>query len=220
MPKSLQRILAAVIAAVFVIAAPVSASDWQKQAEQLRKSIAFVGIYDEEANLTGSCTAFSINDAKDYFLTAAHCYEGALKVDDKNAYVIYYDQVADLLVLVVPDSGTYPALKLATKVAAGEEVASYGWGYGLDFPTFRAGVVSTADVKFPQISAAYGYGGPDERYTLCEFLGIHGMSGGPVVDAQGNLVTIVQIGIPDSTDAGRSLSELTSKVGKYFTADK
>lgn len=215
----MKKVLFTLFALFIFLSSAARGADWATLAAQVRPSLGFVEMLDENGNHAGSCTAFSINDAKDYFLTADHCAEFSMTVDGKMAFPIYADETSDLMVLVVPDSGSYPAFKLASEVATGEPVAAYGWGFGLEFPTFKAGEVATPSVKVPEL-ATNGYGTPDDTYTILDFDVIHGMSGGPVFNEKGELISIVQLAGPDYVGVGRSLGEITAKVGNYFTANQ
>jgi len=202
--------------ALLLITTPAYAKDRTELASKLRASTRQAFLY-ENGEIAGYCTAFSINDAKDYFLTAAHCVDGVdyIAVSTWNAYVIYVNPDADLAVLVVPDSGDVPALHLATEVAQGQELFNYGYGQGFSEPMFRAGYCSIVDIApfekpMPQLHV-----GSDEHFTVTDFAIVPGQSGGPIVNADGNIVTINQLG--DGTiGLGRVLSELYKYVGKYW----
>lgn len=217
MPSHLKRALAAITAAVLIIATPVGAKSWSSLIPQVRTKVALVKVYALDGELDGSCTGFSINTKLHYFLTADHCLGASMTVDGKDAKVVYQDWPADLLVLQVPEaSGAYQEFEFAKDVRVGEAVAAYGWGYGLNQPTFKAGTVAATALDLSQFVDAGEYGGVDERYLMVDFDFIHGMSGGPVFDDSGKLVSIVQIGTPDEAGCGRSLQELKKKVGSYF----
>lgn len=215
-------ILAALLVAFSVFGLSVRAQDWTSVADKIRPSLGHLVMHDKDGVYAGNCTALSINDEKDYFLSANHCKADQMTLDGKPATSIYSNDVADLMVVVVPRSGSYPALKLATSVGVGEEVGAYGWGFGLAVPTFKAGHVAVPSVKIPELFTEMGYGSVEDTYTILDFNVIHGMSGGPVFDGNGDLVSIVQVEspLPDSVGIGRSVGEITAKVGKYFLPDK
>lgn len=219
MPACSTHLLSALLAVLLIFTPSLHAADWSSVAIKVRPSLAYLAIFDENGMPAGSCTAFSINDEKDYFLTAAHCNMGGyLAVDGYNAYPIYVDLASDLMIVNAPESGDgeYVSLMMTEHVKAGEAVGAYGWGLGLAAPSFEAGDISIVSVKIPQIAKEWQYGTPDETYTVLDFLPAHGMSGGPVFNSKGEVVSIIQIQLPDSLGAGRSLEEIRAKVGKYW----
>lgn len=178
---------------------------WSTVAEKLKESVVFL------ENSHGTCTAFVIDQPKNLVLTAAHCYDELprLYVDNKPVTkVVSRDTKKDLLVLSV-DGLDRPALTLAKNdPTTGDEVASRGFGYGLEEPFFRVHHVSAhnLDIDYQNI------GGPliavDTTY-------VGGMSGGPLVNLEGHVVGIVQLGT-ESVGFGVGAETIRDKAGKYF----
>jgi len=165
----------------------LNAADWHATAEKLSQSVVFVETSE------GSCTGFVVNsnwtrdkdqpDA-DLVMTAAHCKGPDLFVDNQVAKVIFKDTKHDLMILLVDDTGR-PALTIAKDdPEQGQEVVSYGFGAALSKPMFRLAHVSIVDITIPDID-----GGP---FVMIDAGYVGGQSGGPVINADGEVVSIVQ----------------------------
>lgn len=185
---------------ILMLATPAFATDWSMQAKSLSESI----VYIESA--AGSCTGFVINNEKNLILTAAHCDGGKLFADQSPAKVVAKDVKSDLLVLSVEDLDR-PALKLALKnPSTGQEAATFGYGYGLEQPLFRASHISQEEAQISDL--------PYE-YVMVDNAFLPGQSGGPVVNLNGDVVSIVQRG-NDSIGIGVGAELIKSKMGKHF----
>lgn len=223
--KRITRVLAALICAAS-LAVPAFAMNWESASAKVKRSVARVDItvtdvFGQEQH--GACTAFSINDLRDYFLTAAHCYGKVMTVDKHPARVVYLDHESDLMVLTVPESGEVPEVKPLAKpreckdgsvgyVCQGEEIAAMGFGFGGYVPLLKTGNVSAINVLLPD----WGFG-DRESMLLSGFAYIPGMSGGPVFNADGKIVGIVQWGDNGNyIGGGRVLDIVMEKTGKYW----
>lgn len=228
----MSRTILTALLALLLIASPAHAADWTAIAAHTRPSIAPIqGIWD--GKLSTVCTAFSINTAKNYYLTANHCdlresfidgdgdnHVGSddhkLLVDGHQAFPIYQNPEKDIMVLVVPDSSDVPALHLTNEVAPGESVMMYGFGFGLPIPVIRIAHVALPDVVFEDVYNHLNYGTPTNTYTLYDAPFIHGQSGGPVIDDKGDVVSVIQANIPDNVGISATASDLHVLVGKYW----
>lgn len=135
----------------------------------------------------GHCTAFSINQKEGYWLTASHCLEPAgMYIRGKLAKEVKVDLNMDLLIL--QSEVKAPALKLAsTRPNEGDVIVSVGypqWSEKL--------VVFWGRVVYPNASLSadlnpgmvgHEGGGP-------------GMSGGPIVNEKGKVVSVLLGGAP------------------------
>lgn len=221
----MKRVLASFLAISLFVAAPLLAFSWEGPAAKVgrsvqRMSITFEDVFGNRGE--GTCTAFSINDLRDYFLTAAHCYsELGMKVGGHEARLEFKDDVADLMIVMVPQSGEVPAVQMAKLrnckddtrdyVCQGEEIGSMGFGLGFDGPQFRLGYVAVPDIIIKD------WFGPNEHQLLNSYTYVPGMSGGPVFNRDGKLVGIVQW--DDSSGyfgGGRTLKEILEKISKYL----
>jgi S1-C subfamily serine protease len=191
-----------------------AAADWATVADKLAKSIVYI------ETKAGSCTGFVVNaDAtnKDkervsWILSAAHCDGEEVYADQTSAHVLFKDTKRDLLVLETADLNR-PALAIATdNPKLGEEIASYGYGWSLERPMFRVAHVSDDRTYI----AEDGIGGPliviDAQY-------VPGQSGGPVVNAAGQVVSIVQRG-GQGVGIGIGAETIRGKVGRYLQKAK
>ncbi len=204
-PRPLSRVAAA-LALVAAFALPTLAADWTILAEKVTKSVVYIELEN------GSCSGAVINDAAgdkgelDYVLTAAHCDGKEIYVDQVRAYVKTKDVKSDLMVLQVANLDR-PALKLAKdEPKVGEEIASIGYGYGLEKPLFRVTHASATDLEIPELSG---------QWVLTDATFVPGQSGGPVVNLAGEYVMIVQMGT-NSVGVGKGAATIRGKVGKYF----
>lgn len=192
---------------VISLCAPVSASEqdeqdaWANVAAKLKESVVYIETDD------GSCSGFVIDNTRDYVLTAAHCDGKNLYADSTPVKIKSKDRKSDLMVLYVEDLDK-PALSLSTiQAQIGEEVGSLGYGWGLQTPMFRVGHISDTSAEVPDLD-----GGP---FVLIDAAFVPGQSGCPVVNAKGEVVSIVQK-TSDRVGVGQRLDKMRDKVGKYF----
>lgn len=180
---------------------------WPVVADQAQKSIVFVEISKD--NLTkGSCSGFVINQMKGYVLTAGHCDGEVILVDGGRSVRVFKDERKDLMVL--RSSTTRPEMRLAKQNSLrGEEIASMGFGMGLETPLFRIGHVSSNKLEIDDLS------GP---FLMTDISQVHGMSGGPIFNQIGEVVSIVQRTSPEEGfGIGVTLDVLKDKVGRFFS---
>jgi S1-C subfamily serine protease len=205
----MKRIIAALIL-FFALFVPLRAADWSQVVKQVEKSVVWAQVGDD-----GGCTAFVINQDKHYLLTAAHCYpseHGVLWVDFVPTRIVALDKQGDLMIVEAKDlDPALPALKLAAKnPSIGTEVMSIGYGYALERPFFRQAHVQDDKMALPGVT-----GGPFIS-TDSPFVG--GQSGGPVVNAAGEVVAIVQRGDGGTTGLGVGADTIRARVGRFFGA--
>lgn len=203
----MKRVIATVMAFLMFSVAPVFGADWSVVAKNLRESIVFVQVGE-----VGSCTGFVIDNDRDHVLTAAHCDVKGQEfyVDLAPAKIVAKDTKNDLMVLKV-EGIDRPALKLAkADPVVGDEVASYGYGFGLEQPLFRQAHVSATHVNITGGGGAGNFIGLDSNF-------IPGQSGGPVVNPKNEVVLIVQLGSNAGVGLGVGADTIREKLGKYFT---
>jgi hypothetical protein len=186
------------------------AANWPAVADKLGKSIVYI------ETTSGSCTGFVIadderdkdHDRVDWLMTAAHCEGPELYADRMTTKIRWKDTKADMMVLEVSDTGR-PALVLAKdNPKIGDELGSYGFGFGLERAMFRIAHVSDDDTYIPED----GIGGP---FMVIDAQFVGGMSGGPVINAAGEVVMIVQRG-GQGVGLGIGAEKIRSKAGRYF----
>src|SRR5262249_27080378 len=99
-----------------------------------------------------------------------------------------------------------PILALAKNDAVvGEEVASYGYGYGLDQPLARIAHVSARNVDYQGIT-----------YTMLDSPVIRSQSGGPVLNATGEIAMVV-IGTNDVAALAMPASQIRKHIGRFIS---
>ena len=204
----MKRLIATVVAAIFCLT-PLSilgASKWTPIADRLAESVVFIELF-AGTQAQGSCTGFIIDNTKHLVLTAAHCDAEKILANGTVTYKMFKDERKDLLVLRANNIDG-PEIALASNsLERGDEVASMGYGYGLEDPMFRVGHVSNIRMEIEGLS------GP---FVLIDSSFVPGMSGGPVVNDKGELVLIVQR-TGEGFGIGVDSTVMRDKVGKYFS---
>lgn len=157
-------LIAAVLSAVVTLTMS-GAPSFEKVVERTLPSIA--PLYGEEH----SCTSFSVG--KNEFATAAHCVNrGKFSIAGYEISNFKADPSMDIAVVHVPGL-SLPPVKFANKVTLGEQLASFGYGIG----SMKVGDNRVSELMNGQIIIWNG--------------AISGMSGGPVMNMRGELVSIV-----------------------------
>lgn len=203
----MRRISTSILLLLVFAAVPFAASPWTPIADKLRHSIYFLEAIGEDGNRTGSCTGFSIHAVKKHVLTAAHCDGFTVRIDGTPSLRIFKDERKDLMVLRAQELDLGPALKMSQHdPQLGEQVASFGYGFGLEKPMFRIAHVSQVDSQIEELS------GP---FFMIDAPYIGGQSGGPVVNEQGELISIVQRAT-NGLGIGVGVETIRDKAGRYF----
>jgi S1-C subfamily serine protease len=181
------------------------AAEWSPVAEKLAQSIVYI------ENSEGSCTGFVINAAykgdTDLVLTAAHCDGAGLLVDSLPAKLIWKDTKSDLMVVQIDDTGRPAAVVAKADPKQGDEIASFGYGAGLEKPMFRTAHIANPSISIPGIE-----GNP---YVMTDAAYVGGQSGGPCVNAAGEVVSIVQR-TNGAFGVGVGAERIRGKVGRYL----
>lgn len=147
------------------------------------------------ADRKGICTGFTIGP--DTVLTADHCLGENFLADGKPATLLHGDQYYDLAILKVPGLGK-PALDFreATVMYNEDLIAiGYGNGYNVTLPLHERVIVPSVKISSDSPTGIILQGGL-----------IQGMSGGPIIDGNGLVVSIVQKGVAANVGYGVSVT--------------
>ena len=143
-----------------------------------------------------------------------------------DAQAVHYDAKNDLAILRVPATEGVPALRLDAAARPGAAAAILGFPGNGDY-TVAAGRL--AETRSFRTQDAYGRGPISRRVTLVRGSVLPGDSGGPVVDAEGEVVTTTfavsvgsggksGYGVPDSITAP-ALERVRGPVGTGSCAE-
>lgn len=199
----MNKLLATLLLCVGLVL-PLRADNWKGASDRVMKSVVYV------ENNEGSCSGFVIDAERKYVMTAAHCdAKGVIWVDRTVAEIVSKDTKKDLAVFHVKDlDPSHPALALADKnPSIGDEIASVGFGYGLERPQFRVATVSDNAMMVEEI------GGP---FIAVNISFTPGQSGGPVINEAGKVVAIVQMGDGGTLGFGVGAETIKDRMGRFF----
>src|SRR3990167_6686400 len=121
----MKRVLASLLA-LSLLAAPALAHDWSDVAYRLSQATAMLTNWEGK----GFCSAFSIDNKRDYMMTAAHCVDHAREgflVDNTLPSIVLHNRDIDVAVLWVEQMDR-EELKPRTKpIRVGMAVGSSGF---------------------------------------------------------------------------------------------
>lgn len=153
------------------------------------------------------CTGFVIDQPRGYVLTAAHCLGEGLSADAWPAFPVWEDKEVDLAVIALTRAAK-PALKpVKADPRMGQPVLAFGYGYGEHSPIVREGIVANPEMNITGL-----------KKTWLVFSGgaIGGMSGGPIVDGNGKVLSIVLMSDQENICFGRTISTVWNYTSPYW----
>ena len=128
----------------------------------------------------GFCSAFSVNEEKGIFMTADHCLDADLSINNHKVDILATNGIVDLA-LIHADVHD-PALLLGDQPPQGSEVELIGH-------------VKTNPVSFTLNILGITQSSEDAPFLFLfggsQLHAIGGMSGGPIIDAKGHVVSVI-----------------------------
>lgn len=128
----------------------------------------------------GACTAFSIREVPGQFITANHCAQGKVEAGGVEFMVRHRDADEDLA--LIETAWGLPALEVGREPRVGDELKAIGYPVAspnpMIFPSTYQGAFITPLLK-------------ETARTVTVGNTIPGMSGGPIVDKRGEVVSVV-----------------------------
>ena len=184
----MKQIIAICVLGLLLVVPSISISAGHPLLESVRPlSMVVVKEDTGEAFMGNICTVSSINEKRQLWLTAAHCIEG-----DEPKYIlgepieiIMRDVQNDIAVVKTP-LAKLPALKLAQrgpKVEDRVKVSGYPLGYA--YPFITTGWVANPFVVLDPRFAPF---------MIIQVTGAPGNSGSPIVNADNEIISVLQIG--------------------------
>jgi len=138
-------------------------------------------IYDVPGK--GHCTAFAIRFDPPTYVTSSHCLlDEAGVINGSKAVVVAVK--GELAGLVVPDGKAIPALILGSKPELGDHIIAFGYGGPESIPFFFEGPY-LGETKFHDV---------DHHLSYFQQNTMKGMSGGPIVNSEGRVVSVALCG--------------------------
>ncbi len=186
---------------------------WVGVEKMLAQSVARLDLYRGEEQ--GVCTAFSINENRAFFLTAAHCVTGSerMMLEGQETWVTFLSEEHDLAVMLKPGASKPALHPRISPVGVGTEAGAYGYGYGWTVAQLRVGKVAGIELPLAQIEQE----GTD-TLTMFDQGFVMGQSGGPLVDANGSVIALIQMGDPSGgvMGLGRSIDIVYEATKQYW----
>lgn len=163
--------------------------------QHTKESIVLIKWHDTKTDETSVCTGFAVGLT--WVATAGHCLPEDDKieilVDGIPSHVIKHDKRFALLDVPL---GKYPVLRLRKgRPAVGDEVTTFGYAYGLPLMTLKRHVAAWCGCDYA-----------DTDHLMMDGEIGNGMSGGPVIDVNGELVGMNQAGMRDDNGSPITLS--------------
>lgn len=147
-------------------------------ARKVLESVIRVSV--EIQGSSGTCTAFSVDQQRGQFITAGHCAKGPMSLGHIAFAPLDENTEADLA-LVQASQGGLPALKLGGEPRTGDATLSVGYPLSSPKPML---IPSLYQGQFD----AWNDGG---NFAIFSGNPMVGMSGGPIVNTRGEVVSVV-----------------------------
>lgn len=173
----MKRALATLILLLFLPLSTTPSTTWP--VVKIKKSLVQLVVDKPAADGggKGTCTGFSIDEIKGLYVTAAHCATGAVRAGDVEFEVIEVVDSPDVDLALLSADVVLPALPTTPPKEAGDYL-------GVGFP---AG--SNKPFFFPMM-----YQGDIDKGAVFVGSALGGMSGGPIVDKTGAVVSVITAG--------------------------
>lgn len=183
----MKHTLLSLLAAIFLILPAEAAAPPSEYLKPL-KSIVKIHALTDEGKPPSQCTAFAVNAIT--YITAYHCVEKqeevhvfkenqiglgiVYKTDKKNDLAMFRSNVMS------------EGLNLGSEPKLGDKLYFFGYPFDVPFPVF-----------FEAFALGKQYIPPiDHTYFILNHPSYQGMSGGPVTNSEGGVVSVMQMGAP------------------------
>lgn len=174
------RSMVSLLLGVLLLSTPLLAKKPTNIYVETWKSIVLYRIGEDN-----HCTAFAVRFDPMVYITASHCFgEGTPLGTIDGIQVVPVLQVGEATAVTVPNGKSHPMLILGGRPALGELVTGLGFGGPVRFPfMYQSMYLGDGPVMTDgKVLAA----------TQSNYVG--GMSGGPIINAEGHVVSIIQCG--------------------------
>lgn len=206
----MKKVVASIVTFLLFTASAAQSFNWSYVADKMLESTFQLRTFTDQ----GYCSGWVTNNKRNYAITAEHCVnsswalEGGIVVDGFAVEVLEINEKSDWAVLRIPGIDRPELEPQLRKAHVGDEAAAFGFAYGHQQPVLRVGTISALEHDL-------SVWGLDGLWTVTDQTFIGGMSGGPVVDIEGRVVSMVQRGNGD-IGIGRSIQEIYKQTKKYW----
>ena len=197
----MRSLLAIVLALLLIVPVPAGAFNWSGVAAKLKASSFSLKTWDGKEY----CSGWVIDNRRDFGITADHCVHGGwaetgIFVDGIEALKVDGNEELDYAVLWIPGINRPELKPQHNPLRVGWEIAAFGSAREAGmYDHLRVGIISAVNARVDDLEG---------RWTVFDQPGIGGMSGGPIVDTKGRVVSMTQRSDRRMIGIGKSIGEI------------